>query len=71
MVAQASGHSELVTGVIFLPDCKHLVSVSRFFILCSVSHFIFFVSSACDIICIVVQKTGLILMLSHVVSCMS
>ncbi|KAL8517354.1 hypothetical protein ACS0TY_015553 [Phlomoides rotata] len=27
MVAQATGHSELVTGVIFLPDCKHLVSV--------------------------------------------
>ncbi|CAK9154468.1 unnamed protein product [Ilex paraguariensis] len=27
MVAQAAGHGEVITGVIFLPDCKHLVSV--------------------------------------------
>ncbi|XP_024627066.1 WD repeat-containing protein 62 isoform X3 [Medicago truncatula] len=27
MVAKATGHAEIVTGVIFLPDCKHLVSV--------------------------------------------
>lgn len=30
MVAKATGHAEIVTGVIFLPDCKHIVSV-RFF----------------------------------------
>ncbi|XP_075087942.1 uncharacterized protein LOC107789020 [Nicotiana tabacum] len=29
MVAQAVGHGDVITGVIFLPDCKHLVSVSR------------------------------------------
>ncbi|MCD7472936.1 hypothetical protein HAX54_014372 [Datura stramonium] len=28
MVAQAVGHGDVITGVIFLPDCKHLVSVS-------------------------------------------
>lgn len=33
MVAQARGHSAVVTGIIFLPDCKHLVSVSSFFFL--------------------------------------
>ncbi|XP_044510723.1 mitogen-activated protein kinase-binding protein 1 isoform X4 [Mangifera indica] len=27
MVTQAMGHGEVVTGVIFLPDCKHIVSV--------------------------------------------
>ncbi|XP_021290055.1 mitogen-activated protein kinase-binding protein 1 [Herrania umbratica] len=27
MIAQAVGHGEVVTGVIFLPDCKHIVSV--------------------------------------------
>ncbi|XP_038701339.1 mitogen-activated protein kinase-binding protein 1 isoform X1 [Tripterygium wilfordii] len=27
MVAQASGHSEVMTGAIFLPDCEHIVSV--------------------------------------------
>ncbi|KAK4418970.1 Mitogen-activated protein kinase-binding protein 1 [Sesamum alatum] len=27
MVAQAAGHSDLITGIVFLPDCKHLVSV--------------------------------------------
>ncbi|XP_010553083.1 PREDICTED: mitogen-activated protein kinase-binding protein 1 isoform X2 [Tarenaya hassleriana] len=27
LVAQAAGHSEVVTGVIFLPDCRHIVSV--------------------------------------------
>ncbi|CAN4106082.1 unnamed protein product [Withania somnifera] len=28
MVAQAVGHGDVITGVIFLPDCKHLVSAS-------------------------------------------
>lgn len=28
MVAQAMGHGEVITGVTFLPDCKHIVSVS-------------------------------------------
>ncbi|CAI0424370.1 unnamed protein product, partial [Linum tenue] len=28
MVTQAMGHGEVVTGVVFLPDCKHLVSVA-------------------------------------------
>ncbi|XP_065853201.1 uncharacterized protein [Euphorbia lathyris] len=28
MVLQATGHGEVVTGVIFLPDCQHVVSVS-------------------------------------------
>ncbi|CAA7051067.1 unnamed protein product [Microthlaspi erraticum] len=28
LVAQATGHSETVTGVIFLPDCKHIISVA-------------------------------------------
>lgn len=28
MVAQTAGHEGVITGVIFLPDCKHLVSVS-------------------------------------------
>lgn len=28
MVLQAVGHGEVVTGVIFLPDCQHVVSVS-------------------------------------------
>ncbi|KAJ0561022.1 putative transcription factor WD40-like family [Helianthus annuus] len=27
MVARATGHGEAVNGIIFLPDCKHLVSV--------------------------------------------
>ncbi|GLT37573.1 hypothetical protein SLA2020_118820 [Shorea laevis] len=27
IVAQALGHGEVVTGVIFLPDCRHMVSV--------------------------------------------
>ncbi|KAJ7961294.1 mitogen-activated protein kinase-binding protein 1 isoform X1 [Quillaja saponaria] len=27
VVMQALGHSEVITGVIFLPDCKHIVSV--------------------------------------------
>ncbi|KAL9153024.1 hypothetical protein ABFS82_10G021600 [Erythranthe guttata] len=27
MVAQATGHGDVITGIIFLPDCKHLVSV--------------------------------------------
>ncbi|XWS55561.1 hypothetical protein CRYUN_Cryun09bG0010700 [Craigia yunnanensis] len=27
MISQAVGHGEVVTGVIFLPDCKHIVSV--------------------------------------------
>lgn len=34
IVAQALGHGEVVTGVIFLPDCRHMVSVS-----CSYSSF--------------------------------
>ncbi|CAN0926370.1 WD repeat-containing protein 62 [Linum grandiflorum] len=28
MVMQAMGHGEVVTGVVFLPDCKHIVSVA-------------------------------------------
>lgn len=28
MITQAMGHGEIVTGVIFLPDCKHIISVS-------------------------------------------
>ncbi|EOA29801.1 hypothetical protein CARUB_v10012895mg [Capsella rubella] len=28
LVAQATGHGEPVTGVIFLPDCKHIISVA-------------------------------------------
>lgn len=28
MVIQAAGHGEVVTGVIFLPDCEHIISVS-------------------------------------------
>uniref|UniRef100_A0A2N9FAB1 Anaphase-promoting complex subunit 4 WD40 domain-containing protein n=1 Tax=Fagus sylvatica TaxID=28930 RepID=A0A2N9FAB1_FAGSY len=27
MVTQAMGHGEVITGVIFLPDCKHIISV--------------------------------------------
>ncbi|KAL3640716.1 hypothetical protein CASFOL_015684 [Castilleja foliolosa] len=27
IVAQATGHSDVITGIIFLPDCKHLASV--------------------------------------------
>ncbi|XP_058722730.1 uncharacterized protein LOC131594577 [Vicia villosa] len=27
MVAKSTGHAEIVTGVIFLPDCKHIISV--------------------------------------------
>ncbi|KAF8397340.1 hypothetical protein HHK36_016253 [Tetracentron sinense] len=27
LVAQAAGHSEIITGVIFLTDCKHIISV--------------------------------------------
>ena len=34
MVAKATGHAEIVTGVIFLPDCKHIVSVSFFHAYC-------------------------------------
>lgn len=29
MVARAMGHGEAINGIIFLPDCKHLVSVSN------------------------------------------
>lgn len=29
MVARTMGHSESINGIIFLPDCKHLVSVSK------------------------------------------
>lgn len=28
MITQAMGHSEVITGVVFLPDCKHVISVS-------------------------------------------
>uniref|UniRef100_A0A7N0U4G7 Mitogen-activated protein kinase-binding protein 1 n=1 Tax=Kalanchoe fedtschenkoi TaxID=63787 RepID=A0A7N0U4G7_KALFE len=28
LVAKVMGHSEVVTGIIFLPDCRHIVSVS-------------------------------------------
>lgn len=28
IVTQAMGHGDVVTGVIFLPDCKHIISVS-------------------------------------------
>ncbi|KAL1193838.1 Cilia- and flagella-associated protein 52 [Cardamine amara subsp. amara] len=28
LVAQATGHGEAVNGVIFLPDCKHIISVA-------------------------------------------
>lgn len=28
MVARAIGHGDLITGIIFLSDCKHLVSVA-------------------------------------------
>ncbi|CAN1275734.1 Mitogen-activated protein kinase-binding protein 1 [Linum perenne] len=28
MVMQAMGHGEVVTGLVFLPDCKHIVSVA-------------------------------------------
>ncbi|KAK9124408.1 hypothetical protein Sjap_014010 [Stephania japonica] len=27
LVAQAVGHSEVITGIIFLPDCQHIISV--------------------------------------------
>lgn len=27
MVANAMGHAEIITGIVFLPDCKHIVSV--------------------------------------------
>lgn len=36
MVAKATGHAEIVTGVI-LPDCKHIVLVSFFRAYCFVS----------------------------------
>ncbi|XP_054779617.1 uncharacterized protein LOC129287476 isoform X2 [Prosopis cineraria] len=29
MVANAMGHAEVVTGIIFLPDCKHIVSLQQ------------------------------------------
>ncbi|KAL0451055.1 UNVERIFIED_CONTAM: WD repeat-containing protein 62 [Sesamum latifolium] len=29
MVAHAAGHSDLITGIVFLPDCKHLVSKTK------------------------------------------
>ncbi|KAL9661279.1 hypothetical protein QQ045_026103 [Rhodiola kirilowii] len=32
LVAQAMGHSEVITGITFLPDCKHIVSVSIFYL---------------------------------------
>jgi len=28
LLAQASGHAEVITGVTFLPDCRRLISVS-------------------------------------------
>lgn len=28
LITQAAGHGDAVTGVIFLPDCRHLISVS-------------------------------------------
>lgn len=30
IVARALGHGEVVTGLIFLPDCKHIISVSYY-----------------------------------------
>ncbi|KAG5095333.1 hypothetical protein JHK84_050921 [Glycine max] len=33
MVVKATGHAEIVTGVI-LPDCKHIVLLSRFLVIC-------------------------------------
>lgn len=33
LVARAVGHGDTITGITFLPDCKHLVSVSYFFVL--------------------------------------
>jgi WD40 repeat protein len=30
LVTRAVGHGEVITGVIFLPDCKHVVSVSPY-----------------------------------------
>lgn len=32
MLARATGHGEAINGIIFLPDCKHLVSVSKYMI---------------------------------------
>lgn len=29
LVARAVGHGDVITGIAFLPDCKHLVSVSN------------------------------------------
>ncbi|EXB89953.1 Mitogen-activated protein kinase-binding protein 1 [Morus notabilis] len=29
MVTQVMGHGEVITGVIFLPDCKHIISIFR------------------------------------------
>jgi len=29
LLAYASGHAEVVTGMIFLPDCRRLISVSN------------------------------------------
>lgn len=31
VVVQAMGHGEVITGVIFTPDCKRIISVSSFF----------------------------------------
>ena len=31
LVTRAVGHGEVITGVIFLPDCKHVVSVSLYY----------------------------------------
>lgn len=28
ILGQATGHAEVITGVIFLPDCEHIISVS-------------------------------------------
>ena len=28
IVAQAMGHGDVITGVVFLQDCEHIVSVS-------------------------------------------
>lgn len=30
IVARAAGHGEVVTGLIFVPDCKHIISVSYY-----------------------------------------
>lgn len=32
MVVQGMGHGEVITGVIFTPDCKRIISVSFYFL---------------------------------------